>query len=178
MTDAHATGPRIVDLELQPTAAVRVQLPMADVDVGALLDRHLPEVFHRVTEVDGIPAGAPYARYFEFGPDRADIEMGIPLEGVPAPLRGLAECAPGEVGASELPGGPAAHAVHRGPYDTLSQEYERLHDWIHEQGREEGAGPWESYVDDPTEVADSAELRTDVYWPLGKTRRGSSSMKP
>jgi len=29
-----------------------------------------------------------------------------------------------------------------------------------------GPGPWESYIDDPTEVAE-ADLRTEVIWPLG-----------
>jgi len=48
----------------------------------------------------------------------------------------------------------------------LSQTYDRLHEWIHQQGREEGPGPWESYVDDPAVVRDHALLRTDVVWPL------------
>ena len=66
---------------------------------------------------------------------------------------------------SELPGGPAAIAVHRGSYDGLAATYDQLHDWIHGQGREEGSAPWESYVDDPSEV-DTADLRTELCWPL------------
>jgi AraC family transcriptional regulator len=56
-------------------------------------------------------------------------------------------------------------AVHRGSYDGLPDAYDGLHEWIHAQGRDEGPGPWESYVDDPAEVGD-AELRTEVIWPL------------
>ena len=57
-------------------------------------------------------------------------------------------------------------ATHLGSYNTLSQTYDRLHEWIHEQGREEGPGPWESYVDDPAVVRDHSLLRTEVVWPL------------
>jgi effector-binding domain-containing protein len=166
-TDTQPTGPLIVDLRPQPTVAVRVQRPMADLDVGALLDRHLTDIFGQLGDLGANAAGPPYARYFQFGPDQADIEIGIPVAAPVTSLRRLADCEPGQVGTSELPGGPAAHLVHHGPYDQLGDEYGRLHDWIHGQGREDGLGPWESYVDDPTNVTDVSRLRTDIHWPLG-----------
>ena len=71
-----------------------------------------------------------------------------------------------EVGASELPGGRAAQVIHRGPYPTLGEAYSSLHDWIHAQGYDEGDGPWETYIDNPEEVADVAQLRTEITWPV------------
>ena len=40
------------------------------------------------------------------------------------------------------------------------------------QGPEEGAGPWESYFDDPTAVPDVSELQTEVFWPVVQPSAG------
>jgi effector-binding domain-containing protein len=49
----------------------------------------------------------------------------------------------------------------------LSAAYDALHEWIHAQpGYDDGAGQWESYVDDPSSATDPAQIRTEVIWPL------------
>ena len=166
MNDEAQDGPRIVELTPQPSVAVRMQQPMTELNLAALFDTHLPNIADQIANLGGTPAGPPYGRYHQFGPDQVDVEIGIPVAAPVANLRPLAECEPGEMGSSELPGGEAAVLVHRGSYDGLSDAYDGLHDWIHAQGRDEGPGPWESYVDDPSEVSDPSQLRTEVVWPL------------
>jgi effector-binding domain-containing protein len=157
---------RIVDLTPQPAAAVRIQQPMAEMDLAALFDVHLPNIADRLADLGAEPAGPPFGRYHEFGPEQVDVEIGIPVASPVGNVRPLAECEPGEIGSSELPGGQAAVTVHLGPYDSLSQTYERLEGWIRGQAREPGPGPWESYIDDPAEVDDPSQLRTEVVWPV------------
>jgi AraC family transcriptional regulator len=160
---AGATG---VVTPLEPAAvAVRVRQPMAELDLGKLFERYIPACFGRIVELGMQPAAPPYARYHEFGPEQADVEIGAGVE-TAASLPPLAESEPGALGASTLPGGRAAAVTHLGPYDRLSETYDRLNAWMREQGHEPGAAPWESYVDDPGQVADVSQLRTEICWPL------------
>jgi effector-binding domain-containing protein len=161
MTDPILTDHRITTLEPQPSLAVRVRVPMEQLDLGALFAAHLPRL--QAAAGDG---GPPYGRYHEFGPSQADVEIGIPL-GDPPP--DLPTPTPGEsntIESSMLPGGPTAVVIHHGSYDSLGAAYDQLHEWVHSQGYEEGPGPWESYIDDPGEIDDVSRLRTALYSPL------------
>jgi effector-binding domain-containing protein len=164
MSDGASEEPRIVELNPRPTIALRVQGTASD--IARLFSDAMPRVFAKVQAVGAQPASPVFGRYHEFSPSLVDVEIGVGVGAAPDGLTPLAQCEPGDVGASQLPGGPAAVLTHVGPYATLKDTYDKLHAWIHEQGREEGPGPWESYTDDPAVVKDHSLLRTDVVWPL------------
>jgi effector-binding domain-containing protein len=160
MADPILTDHEIKTLKPQSSLAVRVRVPMDQLDLGALFATHLPRL--QAVVADG---GPPYGRYHEFGPTQADVEIGVPVGDVSPDLldQGVGEQ---PLEPSELPGGPTAVAIHHGSYETLGPAYDRLHDWIHSQGHDEGPGPWESYLDLPDQVEDEASLRTVLHWPL------------
>ena len=164
--DAARPEFEIATLDPQPTAAVRLTQPMADLNLAAAFDSGIPLVATRVAEAGGQLAGAPFGRYHRFGPDIVDVEIGFPVVAPVAGLQPLDVIAPGEVGGSSLPAGKVARTIHRGHYDGLKAAYDALHEWIHAQpGVDEGEGPWESYLDSPMEVA-MDDVRTEIVWPL------------
>jgi AraC family transcriptional regulator len=102
--------------------------------------------------------GRPFARYPSMGAGLITMEVGCVL----------AAAAPGdgEVEAGVLQGGPAAVAMHAGPYDELPTTFAAIEHWLEDNGYRPGGAPWESYITDPAEHPDSADWRTRVCWPL------------
>jgi effector-binding domain-containing protein len=69
----------------------------------------------------------------------------------------------GEVYAGATPGGEAAVAVHRGPYQRLGEAHEAIRRWMRDNSRESGGCSWEIYGD-PT--PDPAQTETTVLYLL------------
>ena len=65
----------------------------------------------------------------------------------------------GEVYATETPGGEAAVAVHRGPYNLMNEAYNAIEKWMAANRRESAGRSWEIYGD-PT--PDPAGTETTV----------------
>jgi effector-binding domain-containing protein len=69
----------------------------------------------------------------------------------------------GEVNAIETPSGEAAVAVHRGPYNRMSEAHEAIGKWMVANRRESAGQSWEIYGD-PT--PDPANTETTVIYLL------------
>jgi effector-binding domain-containing protein len=69
----------------------------------------------------------------------------------------------GEVYATETPGGEAAVAVHRGPYNGMNEAHDAIRKWIAANRRESAGHSWEIYGD-PT--PDPAGTETTVVYLL------------
>jgi effector-binding domain-containing protein len=69
----------------------------------------------------------------------------------------------GEVYATATPGGEAAVAVHRGPYNRMNETHDAIRKWIAVNRRESAGYSWEIYGD-PT--PDPADIETTVAYLL------------
>jgi GyrI-like small molecule binding domain len=69
----------------------------------------------------------------------------------------------GEVYATETPGGEAAVAVHRGPYNRMNEAHDVIGKWMAASRRESAGHSWEIYGD-PT--PDPADTETTVVYLL------------
>jgi AraC family transcriptional regulator len=145
-------------LDPQPALVIRRRIKTAD--VAATLGDILPRVF-AFAQRAGVPfAGPPLARYLEVGLGTLTIEAGMPIA---APAKG-----DDDILAIELPGGPAAVAIHAGPYDRLADTHAAVAAWIDAQDLKAAGPPWESYVTDPADKPDPSDWRTEVFYPLAR----------
>jgi effector-binding domain-containing protein len=157
MADARGASSKI-EIRLLPariTATVRQEINRDDVTEA--LGRMYQAVGAAIAKQGIMANGAPFARYHDFG-DRVDLEAGLP---VPSPIQ-----AEGNVKPSQLPAGPAAIAVHAGPYETLASTYDAIGSWIERTGRQASGGPWEIYLTDPSTEPEPARWLTEIIWPL------------
>jgi hypothetical protein len=69
----------------------------------------------------------------------------------------------GAVTSVETPEGEAAVAVHRGPYDQLTEAHDAIRAWMDMHGRNSAGYSWEIYGD-PT--PDPADTETTVFYLL------------
>lgn len=143
-------------LSLQRTAVVRVTARPAQ--IGETFRGVLPEVLDSVTRQGVSVAGPPFARFFDYSPEQADFEVGVPVS---APLAPEGRVEPGE-----LPGGRAARTVHHGPYDGLQRAHDAVGDWVLAHDHDPAGAVWEVYLTAPGQTEDPGRWETEVVWPL------------
>lgn len=152
--------PTIERTQLQPQHALVVKRRVARSEIAATIAESLGKTFPYALQNGLAIAGRPFVRYSDVGPGLMTMETGTPLA---APAPGV-----GDIEAITLPGGPAAVAVHMGPYDKLQDTYAAMERWMQEQGVRAAGAPWESYITDPAEDPNPATWRTDVFWPISE----------
>lgn len=118
-------------------------------------------VLGRLQEHNVEPHGVPFT-IFHRAPDAenpGEVEMCIPV----AANAKLDET-------REIPGGPVAAVIHKGPYDEMGSAYEALATWITEHGHEIMGPTREIYMNHPDDVAPT-ELLTELQWPIDSAGR-------
>jgi AraC family transcriptional regulator len=70
-----------------------------------------------------------------------------------------------EITCYELPGGPMAKIVHKGPYERSADAYRKLFAWLAENHRKISGPTREVYLNDPKKVSPE-ELLIEIYAPV------------
>ena len=146
-------GMSVETVQPRGMAAVHARLPAARVPAsfGVYLDQVYAAGRAGAVELDG----QNIFLYRDGGKGELEIEFGV---GVAAPFP-----AAGAVRYTELPGGRAATATHRGNYAGLGATHAALIGWCRAQGYALAGPRWEIYGHIGP---DAAEPRTDVYYLL------------
>jgi effector-binding domain-containing protein len=135
----------------------RTSISRIQEDIGA----GFGALFGYLGELGEYPSGPPFALYFgpDFDPEDFEMELCVPVNNV---LESR-----GDIVAREVPGGPTAFTVHKGPYGGMTATYAELDAWITQNGYGYAGPAREVWLNDPSQVAE-ADLLTEVYIPVAK----------
>ncbi len=146
--------------EAEPQLAASIRGRALWGDLGAFIPNAIREVAETVAAQGGPFAGAPYVIYHSADSTEADLDMEIGMP-VSRPIQPT-----GRVVAATIEGGLVASVLHCGPYEEVGGAYRALGEWVQEHSHEMAGPPREVYLSDPQTVADPADLRTEIVWPL------------
>jgi len=142
----------------QPTLFVRGKTTIPN--IAQSIGEFLSVVGRHLAEQSVKPVGMPYTRYHAIDGLNIDLEAGMPV--------GAAVPGAARVKSGELPGGLVAATVHVGRYEDLPNAGAALAAWAADNGKRPAGPNWETYLNDPTEVAGPDEYRTEVVMPLAQ----------
>jgi effector-binding domain-containing protein len=68
---------------------------------------------------------------------------------------------------SNLPSVTVVRSVYTGPFEGLAQAWPALQKWVRENGHGENGKFWEAYLNNPDEVKDPKDYKTELNWIVG-----------
>lgn len=146
---------RTIELAEQPTIVVKRRAKVSE--VGAILARDLPRIFHFVSQSGGQIAGAPFTRDLSFKDGVFEFEAGLPLV--------QAISGTDEFYSSKLDGGKFATTSHYGSYEQLPEAHKALVMWLKANNHSVQFPMWDQYVSDPTATA-LEKIETRIFYPI------------
>lgn len=138
------------------TTAIAIREKVKVNEIPAAMGRMYGELFPHLGK-DVRCVGPPFALYHSWEGEVIDMEVGFPIAG-----KGVES---GNIRTTKLPAVRAAVAMHIGSYDSLTDTYNRMMEWMKANGHTPAAYMWEEYLNSPQEVPPD-KLMTRMYWPI------------
>lgn len=157
---SNAVPVDVVVKDLPAVHALLMRRRITRDQIADTLGEVLPAVFTYAQKNGLAMTGPPFARYPEIGMGTLVLEAGVTVAALPADVPGNG------IETLTIPAGPAAVAVHYGPYDRLPETYREIEGWIQAEGRTAAGPPRETYLTDPGERPDPETWETEIVQPL------------
>lgn len=149
--------PEIVTTTEVPAATIHLVIP--GMDMPKHMDPAIQEILKLLADQGLRPTGPMFSYHHRRPSDTFDFEIGFPV------AKAIRES--GRVMNSALPAVKVARAVYQGPYEGLSKAWRALQDWVRAQKLPETGRFFERYLNNPDEVEDPNEYRTELNWVIG-----------
>lgn len=149
--------PEVITTKELLTVAIPLVIPGRD--MPKYMDPAIQEIL-QVLSTQGLqPAGPMFSYHHRRPSDTFDFEIGFPVSNAIKPE--------GRVVNSKLPAVKVVRSVYQGPYEGLAQAWPALQNWVRANGHGETGKFWESYLNNPDEVKDPKDYRTELNWIVG-----------
>lgn len=151
------TPPKLTTSTEQATASIHLVIPA--MEMGRYMDPAIDEIIKVITK-QGVSITGPMFSYHHRRPsDTFEFEIGFPVS------KAVEE--EGRVKNSSLPAVKVARTVYQGPYEQLGKAWGELQSWVRERKLAESGRFYECYLNNPDEVKDPREYRTELNWIIG-----------
>ncbi|MBK9177826.1 MAG: GyrI-like domain-containing protein [Flavobacteriales bacterium] len=139
------------------TATIHLVIP--GMDMPKHMDPAIQEIIHVLADQGMQPAGPMFSYHHRRPSDTFDFEIGFPV------AKAIKES--GRVKNGTLPAERVVRSVYQGPYEGLAKAWPALQEWVRENGHGETGRFWECYLNNPDEVKDPKDYRTQLNWVIG-----------
>ncbi len=151
------TTPEIITTTEVPVATIHLVIPGKD--MPNYMDAAIQEIIQVLADQGLQPVGPMFSYHHRRPSDTFDFEIGFPV------AKAITES--GRVKNGKLPAERVVRSMYQGPYEGLSQAWPKLQDWVRKQGLPETGRFFERYLNNPDEVKDPKDYRTELNWVIG-----------
>jgi effector-binding domain-containing protein len=155
------TSPEVTTITEQ--LAATIHLVITGRDMPKYMDPAIQEILQVLADQGMRPAGPMFSYHHRRPSDTFDFEIGFPV------AKTVNEA--GRVQNSALPAAKVVRAVYRGPYERLGDAWRELQDWVRERKLPEDGRFFERYLNNPDEVKDPKDYRTELNWVVDEGRQ-------
>jgi len=151
------TKPEVITTQALHTAVIHLVIPGRD--MPRYMDPAIQEIMKALKDQGVQPTGPMFSYHHRRPSDTFDFELGFPVVKAIKPM--------GRVVSGTLPAEKVVRSVYHGPYEELGRAWGELQAWVREQKIAESGRFWECYLDNPAEVEDPKDYRTELNWVIG-----------